>query len=112
MVNCRPTASQSSTATVQLTTQIILIEQSIPLLGLAGALRNTHPTPVNPVFKLIWVLQNLYQTHAFTAVLSASCLGFLIFAKVGKRAAVKRPGGWWLRFVPEILILVVTVTSK
>jgi MFS superfamily sulfate permease-like transporter len=93
-------------------TQIILIEQTIPLLGLAGALRATHPTPVNPIAKLIWILQNLHQVHAFTAVLSASCLGFLIFSKVGKKIAGKRAGGWWLRFVPEILILVVTVTGE
>jgi len=95
-----------------LTTQIIFIEQAIPLLGLGAALRNTHPTPVNPVAKLVWILQNLGQTHAFTAILSACCLGFLIFSKVGKKIAAKRPGGRWLRFVPEILILVVTVTSK
>lgn len=92
--------------------QIISIEQSIPLLGLATALRDTHPAPTAPVSKLIWILQNLHQVQPDTAILSAACLGFLIISKVGKKAAAKRPGGAWLRFVPEILILVVTVTSE
>lgn len=65
-----------------------------------------------PISKLIFVLKNLSHANIPTTILSACCLGFLIFCKVGKQIVLKTPGGTWVRFVPEILIVVVTTTGE
>lgn len=64
-----------------------------------------------PIPRLIFIIQHLGHLTVITAILSACCLGFLIFSRVFKQRMTKRPGGAWLRFVPEILIVVVTTTG-
>ncbi|WVQ78791.1 hypothetical protein IAT38_000882 [Cryptococcus sp. DSM 104549] len=92
---------------------IIFIEQLIPMLGLAAIL--AHPdgsreAPTRPITKFIFTLQHLHHTNKTTAILSFTSLGFLILVRVLKGRVVQRPGGAWVKYVPEILVLVVGTT--
>jgi len=85
------------------------------MLGLQHAL--SHPEaradpPTTPIAKLIFVLQHLEHTSKITAILSFATLGVLIAVRIIKQHAVKRPGGKWLRFVPEILLVVAGTTGE
>lgn len=98
-----------------LTKQIIFIEQLVPMLGVAQIL--THPEaqiepPVLPIDKLVFILGHLQHTSKATAILGFVSLGILILARVTKQNIVHRPGATWVRYVPEILLVVVGTTGK
>lgn len=95
-----------------LTPQIILIEQLLPLLGLNHLVDEGYDVPELPIPKLIFTIQHIKLFNPYTMTLSLSCLAFLILSKIGKGVATKRPGGKWLRFVPEILVVVVSTTGE
>ncbi|WOO80799.1 Putative sulfate transporter [Vanrija pseudolonga] len=89
---------------------IIMIEQLVPLLGLAPVLRAHDDPPTLPLSKLVFILKHIRQANIPTTILSVCCISFLLGSRIIKRRLVKRPGGAWLRYIPEILICVVTVT--
>ncbi|BEI93842.1 uncharacterized protein CcaverHIS019_0603010 [Cutaneotrichosporon cavernicola] len=89
---------------------IISIEQSIPLLGLTQVLHDAGDPPILPIPKLIFIIRHITQSNPITTTLSACSLSFLIFGKVLKQRVKKTPGGAWLRFVPEILLVVIFTT--
>jgi hypothetical protein len=68
--------------------------------------------PTSPLGKLIFVIQHIGHLDKITTILGFTSLGFLIFARVFKKVLVQRPGGQWLRFVPEILLVVASTTGK
>lgn len=85
------------------------------MLGLQHAL--SHPEartdpPTTPITKLMFVIEHLGHTSRITATLSFATLGVLIAVRIIKQHAVKRPGGRWLRFVPEILLVVAGTTGQ
>ncbi|GFZ42489.1 hypothetical protein JCM24511_00204 [Saitozyma sp. JCM 24511] len=93
---------------------IIFIEQLVPMLGLAAVLSSpqaSHDPPTTPIPKLLFIFEHLEHVNETTAILSFSSLAVLIVARVIKQWAVQRPGGRWVRFVPEILIVVVGTTA-
>ncbi|RSH94758.1 hypothetical protein EHS25_004564 [Saitozyma podzolica] len=93
---------------------IIFIEQLVPMLGLAAVLSSpqaSHDPPTTPIPKLLFIFEHLEHVNKTTAILSFSSLAVLIVARVIKQWAVQRPGGRWVRFVPEILIVVVGTTA-
>jgi MFS superfamily sulfate permease-like transporter len=97
------------------TSQIIFIEQLVPMLGLAAVLSSpqaSHDPPTTPIPKLLFIFEHLEHVNKTTAILSFSSLAVLIVARVMKQWAVQRPGGRWVRFVPEILIVVVGTTGE
>lgn len=65
-----------------------------------------------PFSKLIFIIQHIGQLTVLTTIISACCLGFLIGGRVFKQRLAKHPGGAWLRFVPEILLVVVATTGE
>ncbi|KIR25137.1 endoplasmic reticulum protein [Cryptococcus deuterogattii LA55] len=93
---------------------IIFIEQLVPMLGLAALLAQpTDPSkepPTRPLSKLFFTINNIHSINVPTALLSFTSLGFLIIVRVIKQKITQRPGGNWVRYVPEILILVVGTT--
>jgi MFS superfamily sulfate permease-like transporter len=95
--------------------QIIFIEQLVPMLGLAAILSSpqaSHDPPTTPIPKLLFIFEHLDHVNKTTAILSFSSLAVLIVARVIKQWLVQRPGGRWVRFVPEILIVVVGTTGE
>lgn len=85
------------------------------MLGMTQIL--SHPEaardpPVLPLAKAQFIIEHLSHTHKLTAVLGFSALAVLIVVRLAKQWAVKRPGGQWVRFVPEILFVVVGTTRK
>ncbi|WWC88093.1 uncharacterized protein L201_002997 [Kwoniella dendrophila CBS 6074] len=92
---------------------IIFIAQMIPMLGMEYILshpENSENAPNLPLDKLIFTLKHLDHINKPTMILSFTSLGFLILARVAKQQIVKRPGGTWVRYIPEILVLCVTST--
>ncbi|KAK8861653.1 hypothetical protein IAR55_002476 [Kwoniella newhampshirensis] len=92
---------------------IIFIEQLVPMLGLAAIV--AHPDmqqepPTLPISKFIFTLRHLDHVNKTTAILSFTSLGFLILARVVKQRIASRPGGIWVKYIPEILVLVVGTT--
>jgi nitrate/nitrite transporter NarK len=66
---------------------------------------------VLPLSKLAFVLRHLELSNKITALLSFSSLAVLISVRLIKQFLVKRPGGRWVRFVPEILLVVAGTTG-
>ncbi|ORY29822.1 sulfate transporter family-domain-containing protein [Naematelia encephala] len=92
---------------------IIFVEQLIPMLGMTQIL--AHPDaredpPTLPLSKFIFTLRHLSHVNKATAILGFTALAVLIVARFGKQKLLTRPGAWWLRFVPEILLVVVGTT--
>lgn len=84
------------------------------MLGLSFLL-HTHADrepPSSAIGKVHAVLSNLQHTNKPTAIMSIACLVFLLGARIAKGHLVKRPGGRWLRYVPEILLVVVGTTCE
>ena len=84
------------------------------MLGLTAIL--AHPEahadpPTLPLSKFAFVLGHLEHVNRTTAILSFTSLAILIAAKVIKQNIVHRPGAGWVRFVPEILLVVVGTTG-
>lgn len=85
------------------------------MLGLSALLASigkSHNAPSLPLDKLAFVIQHIQQTNRPTAILSAACLAFLILMRVAKARIVQRPGGGWVRYIPEIFIAVVGLTCE
>jgi hypothetical protein len=79
--------------------------------GLAHPNTRTDP-PTTPISKLMFVIKHLEQSNKVTTILGAASLAVLIGCRILKQHAVKRPGGRWLRYVPEILLVVAGTTCK
>jgi hypothetical protein len=84
------------------------------MLGLEIIL--THPRAkedplVLPLSKLSFVFRHFNLVNKTTAILSFTSLAVLIAVRVIKQYIVKRPGGRWARFVPEILLVVAGTTG-
>lgn len=89
---------------------VICIEQLIPLLGLSALEREMHLSSAPPIEKLIFVIQNVHNTHRLTACISLVAFCLLILAKIYKPRVSKRMP--WVTFVPEVLIVVAVATCK
>jgi len=95
--------------------QIIFIEQLVPMLGMTAIL--AHPEakadpPTLPISKLLFVLRHLEHVNKTTAILSFTSLAVLIAARTSKQAILRRPGTGWVRYVPEILLVVAGTTGE
>lgn len=84
---------------------IIFIEQLLPMLGLSALLHGA--SSLHPIEKLFFVIEHINQTNMHTAVLSAIALSILI----GMRILKQRLQGW-VRYIPEIFLVVVASTGE
>lgn len=84
------------------------------MLGLSFLLHSQggYEPPSTAIGKLYAVFGNLQHINEPTAFMSLACLVFLLGARIAKQHLVKRPGGRWLRYVPEILLVVVGTTCE
>lgn len=84
---------------------IIFIEQLLPMLGLSALLHGA--SSMHPIEKLFFVIEHVSKTNMHTATLSAVALSILI----GMRIIKQRVGGW-VRYIPEIFLVVVASTGE
>lgn len=93
---------------------VIFIEQMIPMLGLQGPLHALpqHMAPTTAPQKLIFIIRNLYEAHTLSAIISVVALAILVLAKLFKHTLAARRGLKWLRYVPDVLAVVVVGTSE
>ncbi|KAL7750148.1 hypothetical protein RI367_004320 [Sorochytrium milnesiophthora] len=93
---------------------VIMIEQSSPLLGIqlaptGGGGSQPLPPHMSPLEKLFRVIHLLHTTHTPTLILSACSASFLaIVGTLKTRMAPRVPA---MRFIPEILLLVIISTA-
>jgi MFS superfamily sulfate permease-like transporter len=91
---------------------VILISQSISILGLDQLLSKTHGASSTVPEKLVFLFTHLKHTHRLTVIVSAVAAGILIGMKVLKRRFKDRKGMRWIKFVPEVLIVVIGATRE
>ncbi|KIJ51410.1 hypothetical protein M422DRAFT_158023 [Sphaerobolus stellatus SS14] len=93
---------------------VILIEQLVPILGLAGFEDDpvTGIPPHTTLDKAIFIFRYVFvfpRTHWLSAAIGFGTLAILLAAKAIKRNANKR---WaWLKWVPEVLLVVILSTT-
>jgi len=96
-------------------TQHSYSEQLVPIFGLV-ALENHPPSgdiPHTTVDKLIFLFHYVIldpRAHWLTATIGFATLGILILVKILKRKASKHCT--WLKWIPEVLLIVIISTSK
>ncbi|GAA5915751.1 uncharacterized protein JCM6883_002945 [Sporobolomyces salmoneus] len=89
---------------------VILISQTISILGLDSLLSQTHGASSSVPEKLVFLFTHLGHTHRLTVIVSAVAAGILIGMKVVKGKLRERKGWRWIRFVPEVLLVVIGAT--
>lgn len=94
---------------------VIFVEQLIPMLGLETIQHTIQPSPKTTPEKVLFIIENMF-THArgLTATISFSAFAILIVLRVLKRklSASGLKYTSWVKFVPEIFVVVVIATSK
>jgi branched-subunit amino acid transport protein len=85
------------------------------MLGLEAIL--SHPVarenpPTLPLSKLFFIIRHLNLVNKMTATLSFSSVAVLIAARLIKQRVVTRPGGKFIRYIPEILLVVAGTTGR
>ncbi|GAA6020734.1 hypothetical protein JCM11491_003513 [Sporobolomyces phaffii] len=89
---------------------VILVSQSISILGLDQRLSQAHGASSTVPEKLVFLFTNLQHTHRLTVLVSAVAAAILIGMKVLKGRLRGRKGAKWIKFVPEVLIVVIGAT--
>ena len=89
---------------------VIFCAQAIPILGLEHAVKHAHASIDTPFQKIAFTATHLGDTRMLTCVISASALAFLILTKLFKKKLAERPGMRVLKFVPEVLFVVIGST--
>ncbi|GAA5990865.1 hypothetical protein JCM5350_008251 [Sporobolomyces pararoseus] len=89
---------------------VILISQMISILGLDALLSKTHGSSSSVPEKLVFLFTHLNHTHRLTVIVSAVAASILIGMKLLKGRLRERKGTKWIKFVPEVLIVVIGAT--
>ena len=87
----------------------------MPILGLEDVIKRgsrSDELPETPLGKALFVFKHVKETTKVTATLGFITLAILILCRIGKQHAARRPGGAWVRLVPEILVVVVGTTGE
>lgn len=85
------------------------------MLGLAAAM--SHPEvnadpPQSPLEKLSFVINHLDHVNKTTMILAFASLGVMIAIRSLKPRLAHRPGASLVKYIPEILLVVVVGTSE
>lgn len=91
---------------------VILISQMIAVLGLDALLAKTHGASSSVPEKLVFLFTHLGHTHRLTVIVSAVAAAILIGMKILKAKVKDRKGAKWIRFVPEVLMVVIGATGN
>ena len=91
---------------------VILISQMISILGLDSLLSKTHGSSSSVPEKLVFLFTHLNHTHRLTVIVSAVAASILIGMKLLKGRLRERKGTKWIKFVPEVLIVVIGATGE
>ncbi|GAA6059879.1 hypothetical protein JCM10212_007084 [Sporobolomyces blumeae] len=89
---------------------IILISQSISILGLDAALSAKHGSSSSTVEKFKFLVTHLGDTNKLTVLVSGVAIVILIGMKVIKAKLKGTKRGGWVKYVPEVLIVVIGST--
>lgn len=91
---------------------VILLSQTISILGLDQLLSKQHGASSTVPEKLVFLLTHLKHTHKLTVLVSANAAAILIGMKVVKSRLKGRKKASWIRFVPEVLLVVIGATRE
>jgi len=80
---------------------VIMIDQCIPLLGLAGLARVVDPQTT--VQKMVFLVEHIQKAHVPTTIISFSAISILVGFRWFKN---KFKNTWWIYRIPEVLLVV------
>lgn len=85
------------------------------MLGLAYVM--SHPEaqaepPQSPLEKLFFVIDHIDHVNKTTVILAFGSLAVMILIRSIKPRVMHRPGASWVKYVPEIFLVVVIGTGK
>ena len=88
---------------------VILVEQLIPILGLQALEKASGVDRGSIPQKMVFILRNLTHTHWLTFGVASVTLAILVLYRLAKPGLIKRYDR--LKYVPEVLLAVVSTTS-
>lgn len=91
---------------------VILISQMVSVLGLESLLAQAHGSSSSVPEKIAFLFTHLNHVHRPTMIVSAVAAAILIGMKLLKGRLRDRKSTRWIKFVPEVLIVVVGATSQ
>ncbi|BGP12538.1 hypothetical protein JCM10213_007618 [Rhodosporidiobolus nylandii] len=89
---------------------VIMVSQALPILGIEKGLTKVYGASSTLPQKVYYIATHLGDTHRLTFFVSLAALAVLILAKLFKRKLSRRKGFTFLKFVPEVLVVVLAST--
>ncbi|GAA6006635.1 hypothetical protein JCM10207_005000 [Rhodosporidiobolus poonsookiae] len=89
---------------------VIFVTQAVPILGIEHGLTKQYGASSSFLAKCYYILTHLGDAHRLTLVVSSVALAVLVGARLFKRRLAQRKGFRFLRFVPEVLVVVLVST--
>lgn len=89
----------------------IFVTQLVPIFGIEAGLTKEYGASSTVLQKLSYFLGHFKDAHFLTLVVSGAALSVLVGMRVAKKVLAKRKAGFrWIRFVPEVLLVVLVST--
>lgn len=89
----------------------IFISQLVPILGLEQGLTKQHGASSSVVDKATYLVTHFSHAHRLTMLVSAAAFAVLVGGRAVKKLLARRERRWrWVKFVPEVLAVVVVST--
>ncbi|GAA5838503.1 hypothetical protein JCM9279_003264 [Rhodotorula babjevae] len=89
----------------------IFISQLVPILGLEQGLTKQHGASSSVIEKATYLVTHFAHAHRLTMLVSAAAFATLVGGRAVKKLLATRERRWrWVKFVPEVLAVVVVST--
>ncbi|GAA5923353.1 uncharacterized protein JCM15063_003621 [Sporobolomyces koalae] len=89
---------------------VIFIGQFVSILGLEGLLAKQHGSSSSVPEKVVFIFTHLKHTHMLTLAVSAVAVAILVGTKIVKRKLLGGKRANWVKYVPEVLVVVIGAT--
>ncbi|GAA6031993.1 hypothetical protein JCM8097_003378 [Rhodosporidiobolus ruineniae] len=89
---------------------VIFATQAIPILGIEAGLQKEYGASSSFLAKVSYLVRHVGDAHRLTVAVSSAALAVLICARLFKRRLSRRKGFRFLRFLPEVLVVVLVST--
>lgn len=89
----------------------IFISQLVPILGLEQGLTKAHGASSSVVEKATYLLTHFRHSHRLTLLVSGAAFATLVGGRAMKKLMARRERKFrWIKFVPEVLLVVIVST--
>jgi high affinity sulfate transporter 1 len=91
---------------------VIIVDQSLPELGLIPLAKEEHITHASTLTKLWWVTKHIPQAHVLTLSVAAVSFSIIMISRIVKQRVA--PRHQWIHFIPDrfaVVVLSAVLTS-